>query len=202
MKDGRMGAHKAGAQREVPDVGHWVDEHADLLFRYALQRVRRRELAEDLVQETFVAALQSRGTFSGRSSERTWLVGILRHKIVDHLRQLARTQPNGQMHEVETTVASQFRRDGHWSRVPSKWGADPAALIENQDFWTVFHKCFGALPEPLASAFALREMEEFESREVCRTLDITESNLWVRLHRARLLLKDCLEDNWFQRSSG
>lgn len=197
-----MGTRKTETHREVPDVGHWVGEHADTLFHYALQRVRRRDLAEDLVQETFLAALQSRETFSGRSSERTWLVGILRHKIVDHLRRAVHTRPNGQMRAAEAAVASQFRRDGHWSHVPSDWGANPSALVENRDFWTVFHKCFGALPEPLAAAFALREMEELESQEVCRTLTITESNLWVRLHRARLLLKECLENHWFQRDPG
>mgnify|MGYP006294202497 CR=1 FL=1 len=185
--------------RAKRDVGHWVDEHADVLFRYALQRVRRQDVAEDLVQETFVAALRTCDTFDGRSSERTWLVGILRHKIVDHIRQAARARSR-QAKQEEVGLDAFFDRRGHWKHTPADWGSDPAAILSRRDFWQAFEKCFGALPGDLADTFALREIEQEEPDEVCRHLEITPSNLWVRLHRARLLLKECLEKNWFQRA--
>ena len=181
-----------------PDVGHWVDEHADVLFRYALQRVRRRDTAEELVQETFLAALRGRGEFAGQSSERTWLVGILRHKIADHIRKISRLRSQGREQIPDVPLDAFFEKNGHWKSAACDWGSDPAVLLEKRDFWDVFEKCFGALPQALAETFMLRELEDQQPTEVCKTLEISESNLWVRLHRARLLLKECLEKHWFK----
>lgn len=197
-----MDAQKAENTRTCPDVDHWVDEHADVLFRYAIQRVRRRDVAEELVQETFVSALGASKTFSGRSSERTWLVGILRHKIVDHIRRIHQTGRNGQPNSEEVPVDRHFEKNGHWKNPVSDWRSDPVKILENRDFWAAFQNCFSALPDTLADAFALREMEDLASSDVCSSLGITESNLWVRLHRARVLLKECLEKNWFQQEPG
>jgi RNA polymerase sigma-70 factor (TIGR02943 family) len=196
-----MSAPETKGPQVMPDVSHWVDEHADVLFRYALQRVRRRDVAEELVQETFLAALRARQGFAGQSSERTWLVGILRHKIVDHIRQASKARSQRQGDADEVSVDAFFKRDGHWKNRPSDWGSDPAALLEKQDFWDVFEKCFGGLPSGLADTFMLRELEQREPAEVCENLEISESNLWVRLHRARILLKECLEKHWFKTRS-
>jgi RNA polymerase sigma-70 factor (ECF subfamily) len=183
--------------RAKPNVSHWVDEHADALFRYALQRVRRRDVAEELVQETFLAGLRAREGFAGQSSERTWLVGILRHKVVDHIRKAskARSQRQGPIEDVSIEA---FFENGHWKNRPSDWGSDPAALLEKRDFWKVFEKCLSGLPRNLADTFVLHELEERKPAEVCADLEISESNLWVRLHRTRLLLKECLEKHWFR----
>jgi RNA polymerase sigma-70 factor (ECF subfamily) len=180
------------------NVSQWVDEHADVLFRYALQRIRRRDVAEELVQETFLAALRAHGEFGGQSSERTWLVGILRHKIVDHIRRAAQARSSRPDEGEDVSMDKFFKKNGHWKNEPHDWGSDPVEVLDKRDFWQVLEECFSALPQGLADTFVLRELEERQPAEVCETLEISESNLWVRLHRARLLLKECLEKNWFK----
>lgn len=174
------------------NVSRWVDEHLPILYGYALQRVRDSETAEELVQETFLAALKNLERFAERSSERTWLIGILRHKILDYFRQCSKSTQAG----LEETSQA-FLSSGHWSKKPSEWSCDPSNLAENQEFWGVFEQCLGHLPDALAQAFVLREMEQYKAAVVCESLAISESNLWIRLHRARLRLRECLENNWF-----
>jgi RNA polymerase sigma-70 factor, ECF subfamily len=176
---------------------HWVNRHGDGLYRYALLRLRSPDLAADVVQETFLEALRARSSFSGRSSERTWLVGILRHKIGDHLRRMRRrpAMENGLLTSGENEPM--FDRRGHWRVGPANWGSDPSREIENREFWDVFHRCLSKLPEGLADAFFLRELDCLGSEEVQQILGISPPNLWQRLHRARLLLRQCLESGWF-----
>jgi RNA polymerase sigma-70 factor (ECF subfamily) len=177
-------------------VSQWVDKHLPVLYGYALQRIRDPETAEELVQETFLAALKSLEKFKERSSERTWLIGILRHKILDHYRQ----RPKSSQVDFDETDPA-FFSSGHWSKKPSEWACDPSTLAENTEFWQVFEQCLGYLPESLAQAFMLREMEQHTATVVCESLAISESNLWIRLHRARLRLRECLENNWFENES-
>ncbi len=172
----------------------WANRHLDALLGYAMQRVSQRETAEELVQETFLAAIQNHTRFAGQSSELTWLFGILRHKIADHYRQLARSPGDA---ESDDMAVKRFDRHGHWAPTPRTWQGDPADLVENQEFWKTLRNCLSALPAPLAHAFIMREMEQQDSRDVCQTLNIAPTNLWARLHRARLRLRDCLESNWF-----
>ena len=178
------------------DVTQWLAEHGDVLFGYALQRVGSQEIAEDLVQDTFVAAIRSLDDFQGRSAVQTWLVGILRHKIIDHLRRI--TRQKGRDAEVvdQHSEPSLFER-GTWSRGLREWPSDPARSLENREFWSVLAQCQGKLPSKLAIAFRLREIEELPMSEICEMLEISASNLSVRLHRARLLLRECLDRNWF-----
>lgn len=185
------------SQTSASDPSGWVDRHGDALFGYALLRVRNPELAEELVQEAFVAALAARHQFEGRSSEHTWLVGILRNKIVDHFRRVARAQQPDQDGATESAVADFFDRTRHWKSGPTNWAGDPSRVAEDQDFWHVFDECMGKLPGTLAHAFTLRELEELATEPICQVLGITPSNLWARLHRARMLLRRCLELNWF-----
>jgi RNA polymerase sigma-70 factor (ECF subfamily) len=188
-------------QLRVPQVrtnpAKWVDEHGDYLFRYALSRLRQRDVAEDLVQETFLAALRGRDRFAGASSERTWLVGILKRKIVDHLRRKAHEQPVSDVTDSDRWAEALFDERGHWKKKPGQWPADPSAAFEKQEFWAIFTACLRKLPERLANAFTLREVEELDSQEVCKVLNVSANNLWVMLHRARLGLWRCLEVNWF-----
>ncbi len=175
----------------------WVDEHGDYLFWYTLARLRQREVAEDLVQETFLAALHAQDRFAGASSERTWLVGILKRKIVDHLRRKGREQPVRDLAAVDRWTDALFDERGNWRKKPGKWPSAPSATIEKEEFWAIFTACLQKLPERLADAFILREVEELAGQEVCKVLNVSANNLWVMLHRARLGLRRCLEVNWF-----
>ncbi len=177
------------------EVTSWLAEHGDMLYRYGLKRLGRPDIAEDLVQETFVSALRSADRFEGRSKVQTWLVGILRHKIADHLRKLAR-QRERDAAAREAVDANPFQ-NGHWREGVKAWPADPSDSAENQEFWQVLNECHGKLPAKLGIAFRMRELEELSMAEICETLEITATNLSVRLHRARLLLRDCLTQNWF-----
>ncbi len=193
------------AQRHsrATDPTDWVDAHGDYLYRYALARVRDTSLAEDLVQETLLAALQSRDAYAGRSAERTWLTGILKHKLVDHFRRASRLVYPAQVEGEEFEHEELFRREGEWkdhfdpTRAPVEWRTGPEELLEQGEFWEVLGKCLSPLPARVAGAFTLREMEGMPSEEICEVLGVTVNNLWVMLHRARMHLRRCLELNWF-----
>ena len=179
----------------------WVDEHGDCLFRYALVRVRRREVAEDLVQETLLAAIRSREKFAGRSSERSWLTGILKHKISDHFRKLGRETSFTDLESLADEFSEKFVPEGYWVHVkgPKEWKPESDEVVYRAEFWQTMRHCLDKLPERIANVFMLREMDEVESKEICSMLSISESNLWVMLHRARMALRECLEINWFNR---
>ena len=173
----------------------WVEEHGDALFRYALGRLGRREAAEDMVQETFLAALAAAARFRGGSSTRTWLVAILRRKIADSLRGDA-SAPRKAVAFDPVALAS-FERDGTWSRPPSRW-KEPGGAVETEELRDALDGCCGKLPPMLAEAFLLRERDGLEAEEIRLALGLSPANLRVRLHRARLLLRECLERNWFR----
>lgn len=189
----------AEAEKKKMDPTRWVDAYGDMLFRYALVRLRDRELAEDVVQETFLSALKSRHSFAGRSSERTWLVGILKHKIIDTLRKRSRERPVEKSTTLDILIDEDFNHQGRWKSGPAPWTTDSAILYEQKAFWKVLEACLSDLPERLAEAFSLKELQEMESEELCKVLGITPTNLWVMLHRARHRLRGCLETNWFDR---
>jgi RNA polymerase sigma-70 factor (ECF subfamily) len=180
-----------------PDFETWVDEHVDALFRYALAGVRDWHAAEDLVQETFLAAMQASDSFRGESTLRTWLIGILRHKMLDYLRKLHRQEPTAMIESVDPAVDRLFNRNGSWKKPPGDWKVDPASLLERREFWAVFEKCLGDLPPRMGTAFSLRVVNEVQSSEVCKLLQISSTNLWVMLFRARVRLRACLEAHWF-----
>ena len=192
-----MANEQLRGQAMATDPAQWVDQYGDYLFRYALSRLRQRDVAEDLVQETFVAALRARERFAGASSERTWLVGILKRKIVDHLRRKAHEQPVSDLAASDRWSEELFDERGNWKKKPDRWPSGPSADLERKEFWEIFRGCLRKLPERLANAFTLREIEEMDSREVCKTLNVSANNLWVMLHRARLGLWRCLVVNWF-----
>jgi RNA polymerase sigma-70 factor (TIGR02943 family) len=175
----------------------WLEHHGDYLYRYALSRLRRSEAAEDVVQETFVGALKNRDQFAGNSSERTWLVAILKRKIVDHLRRKQRERPVSELASEENWADDLFDDHGHWKRRPAAWTRGPGAALDREEFWAAFRACLDKLPERMADAFTLREVEGLDGREVCNALDVSANNLWVMLHRARLRLWKCLGSNWF-----
>ncbi len=187
----------------ILDPERWVDEHGDHLYRYALVQVRNTAVAQDLVQDTLLAALRSREEFAGRSSERTWLRGILRNKVIDRYRKLSREISFTDLDFLTGEFSEKFIR-GSWihADAPRHWKPEPEVVVHRAEFWVVLRHCLGKLPDRLAQAFMLREMEEIPAPEICRILLIKESNLWVMLHRARLGLRECLEIHWFNKGAG
>ncbi len=180
------------ANRNLPEPGEWLEQYGDTLYRYALARLRRSHEAEEAVQETLLAALKARWQFEGRSEPRTWLIGILKRKILDRLRTAAREATDADVDELDAW----FDASGHWRRKPRNWD-DPAAFAERSEFWNVVRGCVGKLPPLMAEAFTLRTLDDCGPTDVCRELAISPNNLWVLLHRARLRLVRCLEIHWF-----
>jgi RNA polymerase sigma-70 factor (TIGR02943 family) len=173
----------------------WVEAHADYLFNFAIGQVRDPGSAEELVQETFLAVLKSKNNFSGRSSERTWLVGILRHKIYDHLRKTCRER----VMRVEPVQANQDQSLDEsvlWLHDVASECQSPGRRMELGEFRENLEIALGKLPLRMAQVFQLYAIEERSNREVCERLDISESNLWVMLHRARHQLREQLSDWW------
>ena len=174
-----------------------MDSHGKCLYRYALLRVRVPELAAELVQETFLEALSGWESFAGRSSERTWLVGILKHRIVDQLRRTTRERAASEESSSRPIDDPAFDARGHWRAMPDSWRGDPSSILEAREFWDVFGVCLSRLPRGLADAFFLREVDGLSVEETRELLKISADNLWTRLHRARSILRDCLQINWF-----
>jgi RNA polymerase sigma-70 factor (ECF subfamily) len=175
------------------DPARWVDEHGDYLYRFALARVGRPEAAEDLVQETLLAALQAAGRFAGRASERTWLIGILKKKLIDRFRSGRRTQSAADLDAADDWLDGLYDHTGHWKAAPGRWGADPAELLQRREFWEAFQRCLAGLPDRLREVLSLRLLDDVPAPEVCQTFGISATNLWTLLHRARLRLWHCLD---------
>jgi len=192
-------SQKVREHSAATDPTIWLEEHGDVLFSFALLRVRQSDVAEDLVQETLLAALQGRAKFSGRSSVRTWLVGILRRKIIDHFRR--RSQPGCVQSEHLAPSQAEFDNRGHWRYRVERWPRTPAEEMEKREFWLVFERCLSKLPATQAEVFCLRELDDLNSQEACEILGITPTNLGVCLYRARASLRRCLELNWFSEPS-
>ncbi len=187
-RDGHGGADPAAIERE-----------RGYLLRYARLQLRNPAQAEDAVQETLLAAIEGAARFSGNSALRTWLTGILKHKIIDQLRRSGREQalaaPDDDSGEA-AAVDALFAGDGHWREFPANWG-NPDTALENSRFWIAFEQCTRRLPARTARVFMMREVMEMSTDEICKALDITATNCWVMLHRARLTLRECLELQWF-----
>jgi RNA polymerase sigma-70 factor (ECF subfamily) len=183
--------------RELDDPTGWVDRYGDGLLRFALSRVESRDTAEDLVQEAFLAAWQSRESFDRRASVGTWLCGILRRKIADHYRLVGRQR---RYVDWAATVGNKplFDKHGKWRESIAHWRESPEQLIQNAEFWEVLANCLASLPAHLADAFRLREIHLMSIEDTCISTGATPQNLSVRLHRARLLLRTCLDQKWFR----
>ena len=187
----------------VTDPDRWVDEHGDYLFSYALFRLRDPVKSQDAVQETFLAALKSGRTFAGRSAERGWLLGILKHKTHDSFRKSSRETSFTDLGFYEDEESGRFvmrgLRSGAWihNLAPRNWPAHPGEDLDREEFWSVFRSCTAKLPRAICQAFLMRELDGAETANICATLNIKENNLWVMLHRARMALRHCLEKNWF-----
>ena len=187
-----MTAHTAPA-----DLSRQIEALRSVLLKYARLQLRNDAWAEDAVSETVLAALEKPQAFAGGSQLKTWLIGILKHKLVDQIRKNCR--------ELSTTAASEdgedlddllFASDGHWRESPHDWG-NPEDALRQVDFMKALEACVDKLPGQQGRLFMMREWLELESDEICKELAITPTNLWVMLHRARLRLRECLQAGWF-----
>ncbi|BBM85694.1 sigma-70 family RNA polymerase sigma factor [Candidatus Uabimicrobium amorphum] len=174
----------------------WVELYGDQLLKYTVARVRHREAAEEIVQETFLAGLKAQKNFSGRSSEKTWLFGILKHKIIDHYRKKEKEQQVS----TEDPFVEYFDGRGHWKKSLEKWDTNPQKALEQKEFWEVFSRCISNLPVDMEQVFQLKILDKMDSDGICEALQITSANLWVRLHRARFKMRECLEKCWFMKT--
>ncbi len=181
------------------DPEHWLEAHGAALYRYALARMRDEHKAEEVVQETLVSAFEARSRFNGNASVRTWLIGILKHKIMDAFRrdarEIAMNDPNELDEQYESTLDEDFGPTGRWREKPADWG-NPEELLERDQFMRILQRCLDALPKRMARLFWLREVMEEDADSVCQELSISATNLWTMLYRARLGLRVCLEKNW------
>jgi len=199
-------AEGANAVPGLSDPERWVELYGDYLFKYAMVRLRDATRAEDAVQETFLAALQGGKGFAGRSAEKGWLAGILKNKICDHYRRAGRettfTDLEFFAEEENGRFVSEGVRQGSWIHElgPREW-PNPGESLDKEKFWQTYRDCSGKLPKNVAAVFNLREVDGIESKEICALLNISENNLWVMLHRARMALRRCLETNWFAKDA-
>lgn len=182
----------------------WLDLYGDYLYSLAFTKVSHRETAEDLVQETLVAAIQALGSFRQQSSVKTWLTSILTHKIIDHYRKrdvlkntveyLAGTEDDFTEHFFE-------KDNGHWldATAPEPWHEGADATIDQQEFQQVMQRCIQKMPPRLIPVFIARFLEDQDADSICKDHALSSSNYWVILHRAKVLIRSCLEKNWFLR---
>lgn len=170
----------------------WVDRYADTLFRYTVSRLRDPEAAEEVVQETFMAALRAREQFTGKGAEGAWLLGICKRKVVDHIRRRNRPDAATGGDTTQDPTEVLFDQKGNWKTDPRAFRGRPENAMEREEFWDAFRQCLRRLSQNQADVFALRELDELTSDEICKELRITASNLWVLLHRARLHLTRCM----------
>lgn len=175
------------------DAGAWVERYGDPLFSFALARVSDRAEAEDLVQETFLAAVRGKARYKGQASVKTWLFSIMKHKIIDFYRRTNRTVAVQDFAEDGEQMEAFFNAKGAWQIMPRQWSADPGKAHENREFINHFFSCLSGLPRRTADAFAHREIDGLDTDEICRRLGITPGNCRVILYRARMLLRKCLE---------
>ena len=176
------------------DPDHWVDKYSDYLFNYTITRVADRETANDLVAETFLAGLKSMKNFKGESTERTWLVSILKRKIIDHYRRINSAKGKA---EVQFTYRDQEEGDRLEEQIADLSGRNAQQLMENEELGKAIMDCLDQLNERQAAIFKMKTLEDADTDTVCNEFGITPSNLWVIIHRTRTALAKCLEKTWF-----
>ncbi len=180
-------------------IKDWVNQYSDGLYSWALHKTSNKETAEDLVQDSFLAALQSIEKFEERSNPKTWLFSILNHKISDHFRSLYRKPLSFDSAFVDMF----FDENNTWKKDsrPQAWDEESIHLLDNQDFNAILASCIGKLPENWNAAIQLKYFEEKDAKDICQELEVSPTNFWQIVHRAKLQLRKCLELNWFKKQN-
>ncbi len=178
-----------------PDT--WVDQYADYLFNYAVSRVSDAEIAKDLVQETFFAGLKSAKNYKGDAAERTWLIAILKRKVIDHYRKI--NSKKGKAEVRMNYISSDDGNDGDWleERVADPFSKGGDDTLENEELGLAIQDCIAKLPKKQADVFTMKTIQGISTEDICNELGINPSNLWVMIHRARTTLMGCMNQNWF-----
>ena len=178
----------------------WIDEYSDQLYGFALKRTADPALSEDLVQDSLISAYQNRKTFQDRGNPISWLFAILRNKIIDHYRSQSR-KPSSSLDDIENKDALFFNEKGQWRKesAPRDWGESGHDLLEREEFLKVFKDCRSLLSHNQKMAFQFKYFEGWSAKKICKELNITPSNYWVLIHRAKLFLRSCLEKNWMNK---
>ena len=178
------------------DITTWVNDYSDILYNYALQRIKDADDAKDLVQETFLAAWRNIDNYNGDASVKTWLVAILKNKIIDQYRKNASKKEQAlEINEGETIF---FDGEDHWSKgfYPKDWKIDYEHNIESKEFYIILNACKKKLKKIQFQVFSMKYMDDLESDEICKLLNLSNANYWVLIHRAKVQLRACLEINW------
>jgi RNA polymerase sigma-70 factor (ECF subfamily) len=194
-------SHSKTNAPDADEAESWVDRYGEVLYRFAMVRVKDPVIAEDLVQETFLAALRGRENFQGRSSLKSWLVAILKHKIVDHIRKSVKEKVLENFDSLVDQVEPNFDDQGKWNLRPQNWTVNPVKLYQQKEFMDILYQCLARLRGRQAEIFMLREIDGLSTEEICKELNITATNSWVMLYRARMGLRSCLEENWIDDSN-
>lgn len=182
--------------KHMIDPNKWIDAYSDYLFNYTISRVSDKEIAQDIVQDTFYAGLKSMKNFKGEASERTWLISILKRKIIDHYRKINSKKGKA---EVRMSYNTESDSEGDWleERVADSVGINAEDNIINEELGSAILNCLGKLPDKQALVFKMKTIQGYDTEVICNDLGITASNLWVIIHRARTAMADCMKNNWF-----
>ena len=184
--------------KQILDPSEWVDAYSDFLYRYAFSRLRDANAAEESLQETFLAGIRYQTQFRGSGSQRAWLLGILKRKIIDYVRSRTRLKQVAEDEDESQLENRLFDESGFWREGARSWANESMRHVENAELMQVVRRCLTHVPDTQADVFVLSVMEGMSTEEICMELDITKSNLWVRLHRARLFLANCVGSHWHE----
>jgi RNA polymerase sigma-70 factor (ECF subfamily) len=190
-------------ENQLPEVKlipeKWVDRYGDYLFNFTISRVNDPIIAQDLVSETFLAGLKSAHRFKGNSTERTWLISILKRKIIDYYRKI---NSNKGKAEVRMSYLSNSDQEGDWMEEQAADLRNPNVedMIEQRELGDALEECIACLPERYATIFVQKTIDNLETETICKEHNITASNLWVIIHRARVQLMECLNNKWHKNS--
>lgn len=182
--------------KNIIDPNNWINAYSDYLFNYTISRVNNREIAKDLVQDTFIAALKSMKNFKGEATERTWLIAILKRKIIDYYRKINSNKGKAEVRMTYNTLEN----EGDWleERIADPFDKTAQDDLENIELGDAIYSCLEKLPKKQAQVFKMKTILNYETKAICNELNITASNLWVIIHRARTALADCMKDTWFK----
>jgi RNA polymerase sigma-70 factor (ECF subfamily) len=181
----------------MPDLENWVEEYTGGLYSWALHKTSDAELAKDMVQDTFMAAAEKINSFRGDSTPKTFLFSILNHKIIDHYRK----KINKPISMEDQQLSTFFSAEGDWvnDKIPSEWNQDESSLLDDEDFQLVLNNCIEDLPENWNACVTSKYLMDNKTEEICQELGISTTNYWQMMHRAKLQLRECIENNWFQK---